>query len=234
MEDLILRLMTEYGYFAIFFLIFVENLFPPIPSEVILLFGGFMSLKAGLDVKFVILAATLGSLLGAEVLYYIGKKLGYKGVKRFFTGKIGQTLGLTQGDLSRTNLWFHKRGNWAVFLCRFVPLMRSLISIPAGIANMDKKIFIILTAVGSLIWNSVITIAGMYAGESWHKYNDIISKFSDVIVYIGGTLVLLFIGYKLYKRHKAGPKTEENDISAINSKMEETVEQPLKDNNQTL
>lgn len=202
MQEAIINLMTQYGYFAIFFLIFIENLFPPIPSEVILLFGGFMTTYAGLNPLLVIVAATFGSLLGAEVLYLIGNKLGIKGVTIFFTGRIGYNLGLKREDLQRTNSWFKKRGNWAVFLCRFVPLMRSLISIPAGIASMNKGIFYLLTLIGSLIWNCILTYLGILGGSNWEKYSDRISLFSDYFVKISATIFIVFIVYKLLNRKK--------------------------------
>ncbi len=219
MNSIITDLIANYGYLAVFLLIFIENLFPPIPSEVILLFGGFMTAAAGLSVPGMIVSSVMGSLAGAVVLYYIGKKLGYQGVLKFFTGKTGRTLGLTRNDLSRTNDWFHKRGNEAVFFCRFVPLLRSLISVPAGISGMDMKIFLLLTAVGSAIWNTAITFLGRFAGSNWVYWEKEISKYSDYIVWILGALFIVFVAYKIVMRKKRNHDSDE----AFDSSEEETV-----------
>ncbi|MFB0919234.1 MAG: DedA family protein [Clostridiaceae bacterium] len=213
MNELMLDIMSKYGYLGIFFLIFIENLFPPIPSEVILLFGGFLTTYAGLNVPFVILAATLGSLLGAIVLYTLGNKLKYDTIVGLFSGKTGKVLGLKGTDLHKTNEWFRKRGPAAVFLCRFVPLIRSLISIPAGITGMRKRTFLILTALGSAIWNTVLIMLGRIAGESWNKYDSFFSTYSKVFVIIAGVAGLIFIIYR-----KASAK---KNASNINSTGEE-------------
>lgn len=213
MNELMLDIMSKYGYLGIFFLIFIENLFPPLPSEVILLFGGFLTTYAGLNVPFVILAATLGSLLGAIVLYTLGNKLKYDTIVGLFSGKTGKVLGLKGTDLHKTNEWFRKRGPAAVFLCRFVPLIRSLISIPAGITGMRKRTFLILTALGSAIWNTVLIMLGRIAGESWNKYDSFFSTYSKVFVIIAGVAGLIFIIYR-----KASAK---KNASNINSTGEE-------------
>ncbi len=151
MQEIILNLMNQFGYFGVFFLIAFENIFPPIPSEVILAFGGFMTTYTKLSVPLVIVAATLGSLVGAYVLYFIGKILNKERLKKIVSGKVGKVLHLKREDIDKADAWFDRKGNIAVFFCRFVPIVRSLISIPAGMSEMPLFKFTCYTVVGSAI-----------------------------------------------------------------------------------
>lgn len=172
MEQFILSIMEQYGYLGIFFLIAIENIFPPIPSEVILLFGGFMTTFTKLSIVGVILVATLGSLLGAIILYYIGKILNKERLKKIVSGKVGKILRLKPNDIEAADCWFDKKGNKAVFFCRFIPVVRSLISIPAGMSEMPMIQFLVYTIFGSLIWNSILTIMGVKLGSNWDAILD--------------------------------------------------------------
>ena len=169
MQEFIIEMMNNFGYFGIFFLIALENVFPPIPSEVILLFGGFMTTYTKLNIAIVIIAATLGSLLGAIVLYYIGKILNKERLKKIVSGKIGKILRLKEEDIEKADIWFDTKGQKTVFFCRFIPIVRSLISIPAGMSEMKMQKFLIYTTIGSLIWNTVLTIAGSVASQNWES-----------------------------------------------------------------
>lgn len=202
METLVQDIMQQFGYLGIFLLIFIENLFPPIPSEVILLFGGFMTVSAGLSVPGTVAAATAGSMAGALVLYYLGLKLGHHGIGRFFSGRIGDILGLSPDDLVKTTDWFHRKGPLAVFFCRFIPLIRSLISLPAGITGMRLPLFLLLTVVGSAIWNTALVFLGHYAGQGWHRYQDIISGYSSIVVRVLAAAVVLWLLWRIVKRRK--------------------------------
>ena len=144
MQEFIIEMMNNFGYFGIFFLIALENVFPPIPSEVILLFGGFMTTYTKLNIAIVIIAATLGSLLGAIVLYYIGKILNKERLKKIVSGKIGKILRLKEEDIEKADIWFDTKGQKTVFFCRFIPIVRSLISIPAGMSEMKMQKFLYL------------------------------------------------------------------------------------------
>lgn len=202
MDQLVQDIMQQYGYLGIFLLIFIENLFPPIPSEVILLFGGFMTVSAGLSLPLTIVAATVGSMVGAIVLYGLGHKLGMTGIQPFFSGRFGDLLGLTPNDLVRTTDWFHKRGPAAIFFCRFIPLIRSLISLPAGITKMNIGPFLVLTLIGSTIWNTVLVFLGHYAGQGWHRYEAIFSTYSSYFVRGLAVIVVLFLTYRIIKRRQ--------------------------------
>lgn len=207
MEELIISIMEQFGYFGVFFLIAIENIFPPIPSEVILLFGGFMTTFTKLHVIGVIIASTLGSLVGAIVLYYIGKILNKERLKRIVSGKIGKVLRLKPNDIEKADHWFDTKGNKAVFFCRFVPIVRSLISIPAGMSEMPMLKFLIYTIFGSLIWNSVLTIVGAKLGNNWESILGFFDEFSHIVLIILIILFGVFVGIFYYKRlHKKNKK----------------------------
>ena len=149
--------MSQFGYFGVFLLIMIENVFPPIPSEVILTFGGFMTTYSDMTRVGVIIAATAGSVIGAMILYSIGLFLDVARLEKI-VDRWGGVLRLTRKDIHKADAWFDKYGPWTVLLCRLVPLIRSLISIPAGMSNMNFPLFILLTTIGSLIWNTALVI----------------------------------------------------------------------------
>lgn len=190
MEQIIINIMEQVGYLGVFLLIAIENIFPPIPSEVILVFGGFMTTYTNLNIPIMIVAATLGSLVGALVLYYIGKIFNKERLKRIVNGKIGKVLRLKASDIEKADHWFDKKGNKTVFFCRFIPIVRSLISIPAGMSEMPMQKFLIYTILGSLIWNTVLIIIGSVVGDKWETIVGYLDNFSNVILII---LVIIFV-----------------------------------------
>ena len=202
MQEAIIAIMNQYGYFGVFFLIAIENIFPPIPSEVILLFGGFMTTYSKLNIIGVIISSTLGSILGAIILYYIGKILNKERLKKIVRGKIGKVLRLKEKDIDKADEWFDTKGNKTVFFCRFVPILRSLISIPAGMSEMPMTKFLIYTAIGSAIWNSIIAIIGSMVGKNWESIVDIFDKYSHITLIILIILFVIFIVYFMKKRSK--------------------------------
>ena len=195
MQAAIISIMNKFGYFGVFFLIAIENIFPPIPSEVILLFGGFMTTYSKINIIGVIIASTLGSLVGALILYYIGKILNKERLKKIVKGKVGKILRLKVKDIDKADEWFDTKGNKTVFFCRFVPILRSLISIPAGMSEMPMPKFLLYTTVGSAIWNAVLTIAGSIVGDKWETIVDIFDKYSHITLIV---LIVLFIGAIIY------------------------------------
>lgn len=190
MEQIIINIMEQVGYLGVFLLIAIENIFPPIPSEVILVFGGFMTTYTSLNIPIMILAATLGSLLGAIVLYYIGKIFNKERLKRIVNGKIGKVLRLKASDIEKADKWFDTKGNKTVFFCRFIPIVRSLISIPAGMSEMPMQKFLLYTILGSLIWNTVLIIVGSIVGDKWETIVGYLDNFSNIILII---LVIIFV-----------------------------------------
>ena len=193
MQELMISLMSKYGYLAVFSLVAIENIFPPIPSEVILLGGGFLTTTIGLNIVIMIIAATLGSLVGAIVLYYIGKIFNKERLKKIISGKIGKVLRLKEKDIEKADEWFDNKGNKTVFFCRFIPIVRSLISIPAGMSEMPIVKFLIYTTAGSLIWNSILIIIGNRVGDNWEEILGIFDKYSHIVAIILIIIFILFI-----------------------------------------
>ena len=199
MESTMIQLIRDYGYIAIMLLIFIENIFPPIPSEVVLVFGGFLTTQYNLSIPLVILFATVGATLGAAALYAIGRLLDREKIKKLFSGKFGKTMHLQPSDVTRSEDWFKKYEKKAVLICRCVPVMRSLISIPAGMARMKLLPFFALTVLGTTVWNTVLVFIGVFAGSAWETSLKYIGWFSTVAIAVIG-LVVAYIGYIYIKK----------------------------------
>lgn len=202
MQEFIISLMGQFGYFGVFFLIALENVFPPIPSEVILLFGGFMTTYTSLNIALMVVAATLGSLLGAIVLYYIGKILNKERLKKIVSGKVGKVLRLKEKDIDMADHWFDTKGNKTVFFCRFIPIVRSLISIPAGMSEMPMAKFLLYTTVGSAIWNTVLIVIGNRVGENWESILGVFDQYSHIVLILLILIFVLFIVWFYTKKQK--------------------------------
>ena len=186
--------MEQFGYFGVAFLIMIENLFPPIPSEVILTFGGFMTTTTELNIPLMIVAATIGAVVGAAILYGLGTLLDVERLDKI-VDKYGNILRITHADIHKADSWFDRYGFWTVFFCRFVPLIRSLISLPAGMANMNFGLFLLFTTVGTVIWNTVLIYLGAAVGSQWETivhYMDIYSNVAYVILGIIGIAVIIW------------------------------------------
>lgn len=204
MQQFILHIIEQFGYLGVFFLILLENVFPPIPSEVILLFSGFFSSYTSLSVFYMILASTLGSFLGAIILYYIGKIFNKERLKKIVNGRLGKILFLKENDIDKADEWFDNKGNKSVFFCRFVPIVRSLISIPAGMSEMPMVKFIIYTICGSMIWNTVLICLGYKLGDNWEYVLTILDKYQMLVIVI---LVIIF-GYVIIKFYRKKRKSK--------------------------
>ena len=196
MRELVLELMGEYGNLAVFLLILVENLFPPIPSEVILTFGGVMTVCTDMTPVGVILFSTAGSLAGAVILYSVGRFLPDEVFRKLLCGQIGHLLHFRLEDVDLAKGWFRERGRSAVFLCRLIPIVRSLISIPAGIARMPFVPFLVFTAAGSLLWNTGLVYAGRIAGDSWEKVSAAFGVYSDLFLMIAGISIAFAVLFR--------------------------------------
>ncbi|EAD7442742.1 DedA family protein [Listeria monocytogenes] len=201
METWITSIMADFGYIGIFVLIMVENLFSPIPSEIILTFGGFMTTVTSLNVVMVIIVATLGSVVGAILLYKVASYFGKERLTKIVL-KYGRILRLKESDIERAESFFLKYGSWAVFLCRMIPLIRSLISIPAGMTKMKMSRFLILTTAGSLLWNTVLIGLGAVLGESWNEIVVFMDSFSTIIYSVIAILVVVGLGFFFRARFK--------------------------------
>lgn len=198
MENLIIEIMNSFGYIGICLLIMIENVFPPIPSELILTFGGFMTISSNMTIVGCIIASTIGSLLGAVILYYIGKILNKERLIKIVNSKYGKLLRIKTKDIESADKWFDEKGNKTVFFCRFIPIVRSLISIPAGMSEMPFLKFILYTLFGSLIWNTALICVGAFAGDKKDLILSVIDKASNVILILIIVVFIIF-AYKFYK-----------------------------------
>lgn len=202
MQEIIIDIMDKFGYVGVALLIAVENIFPPIPSEIILTFGGFMTTYTDLDVWLMIFAATVGSVIGACTLYLLGRILNEERLERWLSGKWGKILHLKAEDVRRADKWFKKRGKFTVFICRFIPIVRSLISVPAGMAKMKFGSFLALTTAGTAIWNTVLIWLGVFAGGAWEQIVGYIGIYSDVLIGLVALAAIIFLIIFYKKRIK--------------------------------
>lgn len=200
MDQLLLDLINTAGYFAIFFVIVLENVFPPIPSELVLPFSGFLCTRTNMILPGVIIASTLGSLAGAFMLYYLGHYFNRERLRKLAGSRVAKMLGFKVSDIDKAIDWFDAKGQISVLLCRFVPGIRSLISIPAGCSNMRLGRFVAYTALGSTIWNTVLCSIGFYAGDAWNDASAEATFIMDTIkngIYIA---IVVFAIYWIWKR----------------------------------
>ena len=192
--------MNSMGYIAIVFLMFLENVFPPIPSELIMPLAGFLVSQGELSFFGVVAAGTFGTVLGALPLYYAGNFLGLERLKQW-ADKYGRWFAVSGADLDNSNEWFNKYGIRTIFLCRLVPGIRSLISIPAGINKMKMGVFLVYTTIGSSIWSALLALAGYLLGENYQKVETLMGPASYIVVAVLGMAYLVWALW--YKPRKA-------------------------------
>jgi membrane protein DedA with SNARE-associated domain len=180
------------GYPGLTVLVALENIFPPIPSELILPLAGFLTGQNRFSFPLVLVATTLGSLLGALLLYGIGMAAGERGVRRLFE-RYGHLALLTPDDLSRSEKWFDRHGPVAVFIGRLVPVVRSLVSIPAGYRRMPLSQFLLLSGFGSALWNGALVSLGWALGENWREVEDYVGWLQYLVIAAVVFLVARFV-----------------------------------------
>lgn len=193
MIDWATSVIDSIGLIGVAFLVALENVFPPIPSELILLLTGFNVSESRFDFVSGVIAATVGSVVGAYFLYAIGRLLDDERMEKFLAG-IGRFVGLKKSDVHKGFVWFERYGNYVVLFGRMIPVVRSVVSIPAGGDKMPLLKFTLLTAAGSLVWNIAWVAAGWGLGDQWEKAG----KWGDYLQYgvvavVGIGLVVLII-----------------------------------------
>lgn len=196
--------MEQFGYIGIALIIALENVFPPIPSEIVLPFGGFMTTYSDLTVPGVIIAATIGSVAGAIILYGIGLLLDVERLEKIID-RWGHILRVKKEDIRKADAWFDKYGYWTVLFCRMIPLIRSLISIPAGMSNMKFGLFLLFTTIGTVIWNTILVMVGAALGENWHsitEFMDVYSNIAYAVIAVAGIAFLIWFFRRNKKRAK--------------------------------
>ena len=177
--------IEKFGYLGVALLVVIENVFPPIPSEIVLPFAGFVAQQSsstvGTSVVGMIIAATIGSVVGALILYAISAAIGPNRLRAFIS-RFGRWFGVKPTDLARAEEWFDRRTVVAVLVGRCVPLIRSIVSIPAGFRRMKITPFVIYTFVGSLIWNTLLIGAGAVLGDQWDRVGKYVGVFQWVVI----------------------------------------------------
>lgn len=189
-------LMSTLGGFGAGFAVFLENLFPPIPSEVILPLAGLTAAQGHMGLAEAIIGATCGSVAGALVLYGIARAVGADRIRRLF-----DRMPLTEAsDIDKANAWFDRYGSVSILVGRVIPVVRSLISIPAGIAKTNPLRFTLLTALGSAVWNTFLVMAGYLLGGQWCGILTILDRFEYVVIIVAVVFVVWYVSRKLFTR----------------------------------
>lgn len=192
--------ISQFGYLAVAALILLENVFPPIPSELILPLSGFLVTKTSMALPGVIMFATIGSVIGAFFLYGIGRILSQERLEGFFDTKPMRLLGFKSDDVSHAIGWFDRRGQKTVLICRCIPVVRSLISIPAGTAKMGIGRFAAYTAIGSLVWNAILCTLGFMAGNAWERVTAQVEGLSNIVTVVIAVLLVAALAWWIVKR----------------------------------
>jgi membrane protein DedA with SNARE-associated domain len=205
--ETIKTIITTLGYPGVAFATFAENLFPPIPSEVVIPFAGFVAADGTLNFVGVWIASTVGSVAGAVVIYYLGMWAGDT-VIRGFLRRYGRWFGTSEADYDRALAVFHKYGTAAVFFGRVIPLIRTVISVPAGADHMPLGKFLLYTTLGSAIWSGLLAYAGMVLGQNWEEVSHLMEQYSDVVYVILGIIGAVIVGFFIYTRLKNRGKSE--------------------------
>lgn len=200
MEQIITEFIRSWGYVAIAILILFENILPFIPSEIILTFAGLLSEKSDLSIPVLFIISTVSSFFGLLILYYISRLVSEQRLYRF-VDKYGKWIKLRGKDVAKANDWFKHYGAWAVLICRFIPVLRVLITIPAGINRMNIVKFMFLSLVGTTVWNFLLIYLGKLLGGSWDILMNALHTYSFVM-YIILFIIIVYIIYHLLKRRR--------------------------------
>jgi membrane protein DedA with SNARE-associated domain len=199
--------VSTMGYPGLVLVMFLENVFPPIPSEVILPLAGSLALEGRFTLLGVTAVGTLGSVAGAAVFYLIGYLFNEERV-RVLMRRYGKWLMLSEEDFDKALTWFDRYGEKVIFFGRMVPIVRSLISIPAGIANMNLGTFGVYTAIGTGLWSFLLTFAGYLLGKSWPLVSEWVSRYEKVVIGIVVVVVIAFFATRLYQRRQLGSASD--------------------------
>jgi membrane protein DedA with SNARE-associated domain len=196
MFESVINTINSLGYIGIAILMALENILPPIPSEVIMPLAGFAVTQGKLKFIYVVISGTIGSVLGATPWYFLGKTWGLKRTQKI-ANSYGKWLAISGEDVDKAYNWFARRGYMATAIGRLVPGIRTYISIPAGIAKMALFPFLIYSTIGSVIWVSFLTYAGYLLGENYEKIGIYLKPFSSlVLIIIVGLIIYLIIKRK--------------------------------------
>jgi membrane protein DedA with SNARE-associated domain len=196
MSDFVTNMIGTMGYAGLIVLMFVENVFPPIPSELIIPLAGYLAAEGRLTLFGVITAGTFGSVLGSLPLYYFGRKLGRRRLKAF-ADRRGKWLTLSAEDIEKSHGWFKRYGGVSVCFCRLVPGLRSLISLPAGASDMSLPLFLLYTTIGAALWTALLACAGFYLEK---QFSNVEEYLSPVTYVVWGVIIVIYIKRVIARR----------------------------------
>ena len=212
--------INQFGYFGVALLVVIENVFPPIPSEIVLPFAGFVAQQSASAVNAtadaaqsdttvvgMMIAATVGSVVGALILYFVSAAIGPERL-RGFVERFGKWFGVKSSDLVRAEEWFDRRSVVAVLVGRCVPLIRSIVSIPAGFRRMKLTSFVVLTAIGSAVWNIALIGAGALLGDQWERVGEYVGVFQWLVIAAVLVLLVRFVVSRLKNRRPQNGLTQ--------------------------
>lgn len=205
MTEWITNTIQSLGYLGIGLLMFLENLFPPIPSELIMPLAGFTASQGKMMLVPAIAAGVIGTVLGALPWFYLGKVLGENRIKQWIA-LYGAWIGISTKEIDRAQQWFYRHGSKAVFFGRFIPGVRTLISLPAGFSNMRLPQFLIYSTLGTLGWTTLLTMAGYYLGQNYTLVDEYLGPVSKIVL---GLLAIGFIVWLV--RHRRERKRRMRD-----------------------
>jgi membrane protein DedA with SNARE-associated domain len=197
-SDWVIGLVRSGGYAGVVFLMTLENIFPPIPSELIMPLAGYLAATDALVLWGAIAAGTLGSVIGAVALYYVGKRVGSDRLKSF-VDRHGCWMAVSRRDIERSERWFERHGVLAVLVCRLVPGVRSVISVPAGIARMNVASFLAATTVGSALWASILACAGYWLGSNFAAIEQWIGRLTIAVI----AVLLAWYAQRVWRNYSA-------------------------------
>ncbi|MGY0004441.1 DedA family protein [Micromonospora sp. I033] len=188
--------IDSFGAVGVALLVALESIIPPIPSEIVLAMAGYLAAEGRFNVVLIVLAATAGSLLGALVLYWLGAALGEERLKRW----LDHIPLVDREDLEKADRWFERHGRWAVLIGRVVPVVRSLVSVPAGANRMPLGEFVLLTTLGSGVWNALIVGAGFALGTRWQEVDRYSHWFNYAIFAVFAVMIVTWVVKKVRRR----------------------------------
>lgn len=191
------------GYPGIVFVMALENVFPPIPSELVMPLAGFIAREGRLNIYGVIIAGMIGSVLGALLLYYLGRWANETVIRRFIR-RFGRFLFISEQDLDRSLSFFHRHGEAVIFFGRLIPIIRSLISVPAGMDGMPLPKFLFYTVLGTTIWSGVLSYAGWLLQSQWERVGGVVEQYQNVVLAIVALAVLFFVYRRVIKPRLGG------------------------------
>lgn len=200
--DFLIEFISSYGYLAVFIFMTLESALIPIPSEVTMTFAGFLSGIGILNIWVTILLGAIGNTIGSLLAFWLGRKMGEEWI-RVAIRKWGKWLLMHEDDFDKALLWFNKYGQGITFASRLLPIVRTFISLPAGIAKMDIKLFTLFTFIGSFIWSAILAFLGLELGENWQVIEPFFRKFQYVIIAGFAVLIVLYVVRHIKKTKKS-------------------------------